>query len=184
MRFILCKEVNEITKKNIGKVLEQNWKTSCPDYLFIYRPPDAAQSFDMSSKLRFSQHSLCDYIMFDGNKNTLWTLELKSVAGTSISFERNKNDKGVIHYYQIESLKKIATHKNVCSGLIIDFRGSDHTYFLSILQWDNLINSIDKKSFNEKDLLSYTSPILIHKRKLKVNYRYDIEKFLEETKVF
>lgn len=175
--------MNKIAQKNVGKVLEQNWKASCPDYLFLYRPPDAAQSFDMSSKLRFSQHSLCDYIMFDGCRNTLWTLELKSVAGTSISFERGKNDKGVIHYYQIEGLMKTATYKNVCSGLIIDFRGSDHTYFLPISQWDNLIDSINKKSFNEKDLLAFASPILIHKKKLRVNYRYETERFLEETKV-
>lgn len=185
MEFLLYKKggVNKIAKKNIGKRFEISWKSSCPDYLFIYRPPDAAQSFDMSSKLRFSQHSLCDFIMFDGSKNTLWTVELKSVAGTSISFERDKTDKGVIHYYQIESLKKTSTHKNVCSGLIIDFRGSDNTYFLPISQWDDLINSISKKSFNEKDLLTYASPILIHKKKLKVNYRYDVERFLEETKV-
>lgn len=174
--------MNKIVRKNIGKVLEQNWKASCPDYLFLYRPPDAAQSFDMSSKLRFSQHSLCDYIMFDGSRNTLWTVELKTVAGTSISFEKDKTDKGVIHHYQINNLKKTATHKNVCSGLIIDFRGSDNTYFLPISQWDDLTNSIVKKSFNEKDLLIYASPILIQKKKLKVNYRYDVERFLEETR--
>lgn len=175
--------MNTISKKNIGKILEQNWQASCPDYLFVYRPPDAAQSFDMSSKLRFSQHSLCDYIMFDGNRNTLWTLELKSVAGMSISFERNKTDKGVIHYYQIESLKKTSMHKNLCSGFILDFRGSDNTYFLPISQWDKLTNSIDKKSFNEKDLLNYTNSILVYKKKLKVNYRYDIERFLNETRL-
>lgn len=167
---------------SIGKRFEIAWKSSCPDYLFVFRPPDAAQSFDMSSKLRFSRHSLCDFIIFDGSRNTLWTVELKSVAGTTISFERDKTDKGVIHHYQIESLKKTATHKNVCSGLIIDFRGSDNTYFLPISQWDDLINSIDKKSFNEKDLLTYASPILIQKRKLKVNYRYDVERFLEKTR--
>lgn len=121
--------------------------------------------------------------MYDGNRNTLWTVELKSVAGTSISFERNETDKGVIHYYQIESLKRTAIHKNVCSGFIIDFRGSDNTYFLPILQWDNLINSINKKSFNEKDLLTYASPILINKKKLKVNYHYDIEKFLNDSRL-
>lgn len=111
----------------------------------------------------------------------MWTLELKSVAGTSISFERDKNDKGVIHYYQIESLKKFSKYKNVVSGLIIDFRGSDNTYFLMIEEWDDLINSIDKKSFNEKDLLEYANPILIDKKKLKVNYKYNVQRFLKET---
>ena len=52
-----------------------------------------------------------------------------------------------------------------------------------INEWDDLINSITKKSFNENDLLDYCNPILIDKKKLKVNYRYDIDKFLNETRL-
>ena len=68
--------------KNIGKVFEQNLKKSCPEDVLVYRPPDAAQSFDMSSKLRFSQHSPCDFIIFIGKLNTLWKLELKKLEGS------------------------------------------------------------------------------------------------------
>lgn len=45
-----------------------------------------------------------------------------------------------------------------------------------------MINNIDKKSFNEKDLFKWCNPIQIDKKKLKVNYRYNIEKFLEDVK--
>ena len=166
--------------KNIGKVFEQNFKNSCPKNVLVYRPPDAAQSFDMSSKLRFSQHSPCDFIIFSGKLNTLWTLELKTFEG-SCSFERTKEDKGIIHYYQVESLKKFSTYNNVCSGFLLDFRKTGNTYFLMIDEWDDLINAITKKSFNENDLLNYANPILIMKKKLKVNYRYDIEGFLMKT---
>lgn len=170
-------------KKNVGKVFEDNWKKSCPDWLFVYRPPDASQSFNMNSnsdsKLRFSKKSPCDYFLYNGEQ--LWTLELKSVAGTSISFERNEEDKGVVHLYQIENLKNFSEYKNVISGLLVDFRGSDNTYFLNIKEWDDLINSIDKKSFNETDLLKFANPILIEKKKLKVNYRYNVEKFLVDS---
>lgn len=166
---------------NIGKVFEQNFKNSCPKDVLVYRPPDAAQSFDMSSKLRFSQHSPCDFMLFSGKLNTLWTLELKTFEG-SCSFERKKGEKGIVHYYQIESLKKFSEYENVCSGLILDFRKSGYTYFLDINEWDNLINSISKKSFNEDDLLKYTNPVLIQKKKLKVNYRYNIEELLNRTK--
>lgn len=172
--------------KNIGKIFEDNWKKSCPNDVLIYRPPDAAQSFNIGgngNKLRFSQHSPCDFIMFDGKLNTLWTLELKSFQG-SCSFERSKEDKGIIHYYQIESLKRFAEYQNVCSGFILDFRKSDNTYFLNINEWNKLIDGIvNKKSFNENDLLTYCSPILIEKKKLKTNYRYDIKKFLNDSKV-
>ena len=166
-------------KKNVGKVFEDNWKKSCPNWLFVYRPPDASQSFNMSSKLRFSNKSPCDYFLYNGER--LWAIELKSVAGTSISFEREKEDKGVIHFYQVENLKNFSEYKNVVSGFLVDFRGSDNTYFLNIKEWDALINSIDKKSFNETDLLKFANPVLIDKKKLKVNYRYNVEKFLVDS---
>lgn len=168
-------------KKNFGKIFEQNFKASCPEDALVYRPPDAAQSFDMSTKLRFSQHSPCDFIIYSGALNTLWALELKSFEG-SCSFERVKSDNGIIHYYQVESLKRFSSFYGVCSGFILDFRKSDKTYFLNINQWDKLVDSIQKKSFNESDLLCYSNPLLIEKKKLKVNYRYDVDKFLHETR--
>lgn len=118
-------------------------------------------------------------MMFDGYY--LFCLELKTVAGKSISFERTKKDKGEIHYHQIEYLKSCLNYKNVVPGLIIDFRGTDNTWFLHIKEWDTLINSITKKSFNESDLLSYSRPLLISKKKLKINYRYDVDKFIQDT---
>ena len=118
-------------------------------------------------------------MMFDGHR--FFCLELKSVAGKSISFERTKNDKGEIHYHQIEYLKSCLNYRNIIPGLIIDFRGTDNTWFLHIKEWDGLINSIDKKSFNESDLLSYSHPILISKKKLKVNYRYNIQQFIDDV---
>lgn len=174
-----CIKGCEYIGKSVGKVFEDNWKKSVPGNIWIYRPPDAAQSFNQSSNLRFSQKSPCDYMMFDGHH--FFCLELKTVAGKSISFERDKKDKGVIHYHQIEYLKSCLNYKNVIPGLIIDFRGADNTWFLHIKEWDGLINSIDKKSFNESDLLSYSHPILISKEKLKVNYRYNIQQFIDDV---
>lgn len=118
-------------------------------------------------------------MMFDGYR--FFCLELKTVAGKSISFERTKKDKGEIHYHQIEYLKSCLSFQNVISGLIVDFRGTDNTWFLHINQWDGLINLITKKSFNESDLLSYAHPLLISKKKLKVNYRYDVDKFIRDA---
>ena len=37
----------------------------------------------------------CDFMIFSGDRNTFWTLELKSFEG-SCSFERTKEDKGII----------------------------------------------------------------------------------------
>ena len=110
-------------------------------------------------------------------------MELKSVGTNAISFERTKEDKGVIHKHQIDNLKKFSTYENVVSGLILDFRLSNKTYFCMIEEFINMINILDKKSFNEKDLFEWCNPIEIEKKKLKVNYRYDICKFLKDTEL-
>jgi len=52
----------------IGKQFEDNIKDSCPDWLLVYRPPDAAQAFNMSSKLRFSRHSPADFFFLSRGK--------------------------------------------------------------------------------------------------------------------
>lgn len=166
--------------KNIGKVFESNIKASCPEWLFVYRPPDQAQAFHMTSNLRFSQHSPADFFLFNGEKGQLLILECKTFQG-ACSFERNKDDKGIIHYYQIKSLQAFAEYKNVIAGFFLDFRKTDCTYFLSIKDFIVLMDSVNKKSFNEDDMKQYCSPILIEKRKLKVNYRYNIEKFLTDV---
>lgn len=168
--------------KSIGKRFEENWKNSCPDWLFTYRPPDAAQSFDMSTTLRFSSRSPCDFMHFDGNHGRFYTLELKTSAD-NFSFERSKNDKGMIHSYQIHTLQDFARYLNVISGFILDFRKSNNTYFVEINDFNQMIKRLTKKSFNERDLLEYCYPTLISKKKLKVNYRYDVEKFINDFNI-
>ena len=119
--------------------------------------------------------------MFNGK--VLYTLELKSVRTKSISFEREKTDKGIIHKHQIDNLLKFSTYNNVVSGFLFDFRLSNRTYFCMIEEFVNMINKLDKKSFNEKDLYEWCNPIEIEKKKLKVNYRYNGGKFLEDTQL-
>lgn len=173
----------ESIAKNIGKIFELNWKNSVPENILYYRPPDAAQSFSMNNNnLRFSRHSPCDCVLFNGETKTLYFLELKSVSSDSISFERTKEDKGVIHKYQLDSLKKFSKYKNVISGFILDFRYSGNTYFAEIKDILSLIAWINKKSFSEKDLIQFCSPVIIEKEKLKVNFKYNIKKFLEEVR--
>lgn len=119
--------------------------------------------------------------MFNGK--VLYTLELKSVGTTSISFERTKEDKGVIHKHQIDNLLNFSTYENIISGFVLDFRLSDKIYFCMIEEFVNMINHLDKKSFNEKDLFDWCNPIEIEKKKMKVNYRYNVQKFLDDTRL-
>lgn len=118
--------------------------------------------------------------MFDGD--TFCTFELKSVGTKSISFEREKTDKGVIHKHQIDNLDSFSKYRNISSGFIFDFRLSEKTYFLPISEFIYMIDHLDKKSFNENDMLELCNPINIDKKKLRVNWKYNIEKLLDDIR--
>lgn len=168
---------------NIGKRFENNFRDSVPDGVLYYRLKDSAQSFGGTSNLRFSLKNPCDCFLF--KSPTLLALEMKSVATSSISFERNKDDKGVIHYHQIEGLRKFARYEDVVTGFLLNFRHKNETeacYFLHIKDFDRMVHDICKKSFNESDLQQY-NPIIIESEKKKVNYKYNVSKFIADAQI-
>lgn len=153
-----------------------------------YKLPDPPQSFNKTDALRFSWKNPCDNFLFDGNTRTFYALELKTSKTKSFSFEKEKNTYKTanIHYHQIEGLNKLSEINYIVSGFIFNFRYEDKdiekTYFQEIYDFNNMINELDKKSFNENNLLKY-NPILIEQTKLRTNYKYNVEKFLQETKL-
>jgi len=163
----------------IGKQFEQAIKENTPDEYLYYRLKDPAGAFGNNSSLRFSQKNPFDAMIFDPVCGLLYALELKTVSGKSISFERTKEEHGEIHVHQICGLQQWGKYDRVISGFIIEFRGLEKTIFLDIDTFTELSTSIDKKSFNLKDLdsrgLRYT---IIDQHKLRTRYRYDMEKFL------
>lgn len=168
--------------QNIGKKFENNFRASVPDDVFYYRLRDAAQSFQKSDNLRFGCKNPCDAFLY--KYPVLIAVELKNVASSSISFERDKTEKGVIHFHQIEALRKFALHDGIVSGFILNFRhkdGTENCYFLHIKDFNEIIRTTDKKSFNEKDLLK-NNHIVIENKKKRINYTYNISKFLEDIK--
>lgn len=167
--------------QNVGKVFEAQWKASTPDYALLYRLPDSAQSFGGSNKLRFSAKPPFDFLMWDSNKHRLYALEMKSVGGKSISFERNKEDKGEIHYHQIKGLNRWNQYDGITCGLIIEFRKIEKTVFIDIEQMNEIIKVIPKKSFNFDDLDEYNIRYtIIGQTKARTRYTYDIDGFLNQ----
>ena len=166
---------------NTGKRFENNFRDSVPDDVLYYRLKDSAQSFGGANNLRFSSKNPCDCFLY--KSPTLFALELKSVGTTSISFEKTKDDTGVIHYHQMRGLKEFVGYGGVVAGFVLNFRHKDDTetcYFLHINDFEKMITDISKKSFNEKDLLGY-NPLIIENKKKKVNYRYNVSKFIEDV---
>lgn len=167
--------------KNVGKVFETQWKNSTPTYALIYRLPDAATSFGSNSNIRFSRKNPFDYLMFDSVNHLLYALELKSVSGKSVSFERSKEDHGVIHSWQIDGLAKWSQFDGVVCGFVIEFRDSEKTIFVDIKSFLKLTQLISKKSFTIEDLVKHGIPFYtIIQSKQRTRYLYDIDLFLKQ----
>ncbi len=168
--------------QNVGKKFEQDFVKSVPVGIGVLRLPDAAQSFSGNNSLRFSWRNPFDFLFWNPHSLTLYALELKTVKGKSISFERTKEENREIHYHQIYGLEKFQSIGECVCGFIIEFRELEKTIFISIDEFFKIMNNIEKKSFNFGDLESLgINYITIPQQIKKTHYRYDVNSFLEET---
>lgn len=168
--------------KNIGKVFEQDFIKSVPNNVGVLRIPDAAQSFYRSPNLRFSNKNAFDFLFWNPTTLTLYALELKTVKGKSISFERSNEEHGEIHYHQILGLNNFENIGECVCGFVIQFRELGITIFIHISEFNKLMSTIPKKSFNYNDLTNNDIKyITIPQELIRTHYRYDINYFLNET---
>lgn len=170
---------------NAGKKFERQFKLSVPDYCLLQRLNDPPQSFTKSDSTRFSIKNPCDFIMFDSCSSILYYFELKTTKYKSMTFE-DVNDpepkKKMIHKHQILSLTDVSKFNNVVAGFILNFRDEENhierTYFLNIVSFNKMCQKINKLSFNEIDIIM-NGAIKIDGTKKRVNYIWDIDKFLK-----
>jgi len=87
----------------------------------------------------------------------------------------------MIKKHQLKGLQKAAEHKGIISCLILNFRKTNHTYFLQINDFINMTSSLDKKSFNENDVIK-NNGLLIQQTLKKVKYKYNIKKLIEDLR--
>lgn len=168
--------------KNEGKVFEQDFAKSMPNYALLYRLPDSAQVFGGSNNLRFSRKNPFDFLLWDSKRKTLYALELKTVSKQSISFERDKNEKGEIHCHQVQGLNTWNKYDGITCGFILEFRGIATTVFLDIESYNTLVTQIDKKSFSYQDICVSGLPYFVIPQVIKkTHYSYDIETFLSRN---
>lgn len=167
--------------KNVGKEFEDSIKRSIPSHILLYRIPDAAQSFG-GGNLRFSRKNPFDFIMWDSQYRTLYALEMKTVSGKSVSFERSLDEHGDIHVHQIEGLKEWSKYDGIACGFIIEFRGIETTVFIEIHDFERIMDEIQKKSFTIADLDDHQIRyIKIPQKKMRTRYKYDISSFAEQV---
>lgn len=159
---------------NEGKRFEKNWKDSCDKIpeVWYYRLKDNAVSFGGGSNTRFASHNMCDMLMYHDDTRTLYCLEQKSTKGTSVPLT-------MIRQNQIDELTDAGKHMLI-AGFVINFRNiNNDTYFIEIGDFNDMINNLNKKSFNIKDLEN-NNAIYIDSECKKVNYIYDIRKFISK----
>ena len=156
---------------NEGKRFEQNFKKSVPKDAYYLRLQDSANGFDQTSEtLRFSAKSPYDCILYKNNR--MYALELKSTKGKSISFSGSSP---MIKQHQIDELVR-ANCFGIESGFVFDFR-EQKTFYVPIFAFSDFILTTDKKSINIKEV--EVIGVEIPKKKLKVNYRYDLSVFVK-----
>lgn len=172
--------------KNAGKVFEEDFKRSVPEYCYLQRLNDSAQAMQTKSSLRFSLRNPCDFIMFDTKERVLYALELKSTKSKSISFETIDGEKTckMIHRHQILGLMNIAKYNNTRAGFILNYRKNDcqKCYYLSIQNFRKMSESINKLSFTEADLLLYGG-IELDGHKMRTHYKWELTNLLSMKEV-
>jgi recombination protein U len=158
---------------NSGKVFENNWKKSIPENVYYMRIKDSPSSFGMdSAATRFTlQNPFDGFIFYDG---CFFPLELKSTQSSSMSIQRDKSEKSkMIKLCQIDGLQSASVYDGVYAGFLMDFRGSESTFYFAVSDFVRFLNATDKKSINEKDVIEYGG-IIIQKQKKKIHYKYDV----------
>lgn len=86
----------------------------------------------------------------------------------------------MIRENQIKGLLEASEHCLI-AGLLINFRNENNdTFFISISQFQNMIENLNKKSFNKEDLKN-AKAIKILSNKKRTRYTYDIKNFIKEV---
>ena len=171
---------------NVGKLFEQQFKKSVPTNCYLLRLNDPPQSFVKSSTARFSPNNPFDFILFDTVNKMLVCIELKTTKYKSISFEDENDDKQhnkMIHIHQIEGLSKASKFDHVAAGFLFNFRDEkndmERCYWQNIKDFNKMVSHIDKKSFNELDLLTNNAVKVNGTKKIK-HYIWDIDSLLSK----
>lgn len=131
--------------------------------------------------MRFSAKNPFDFLLWDSKLHILYALEAKTVAGKSISFERSKDESGVIHIHQINGLNSWNKYDGITCGFLIEFREIETTIFLEIDSMNQVMALLSKKSFTIKDLEENNIPFfVIPQKKKRTRYTYDLDYFLSK----
>lgn len=132
---------------NVGKKFEELIQDSCKVAgVDCTRLKDAGWQGETTQR-RFTSKNICDFMLFDGER--LAFAEAKTSKGDSITFDRLTQQK------ELMKKKESARLSNLHYGYLLEFRKSNKYFYISAYSVYRLQQSLDKKSFNVKDLEYY-----------------------------
>ena len=172
---------------NAGKQFEKDFSSSIPSYCYFHRLRDTAQSYNKSKDTSFTWDNECDFFVFDGNSHLFYAIECKSTKYKSMSVQLDENDKSskMVKFHQIKSLTKISKYNGTIAGFFFNFRDEknnmERTYFQSVVDFNRMMEEINKVSFNEMDLILYNS-VKIQGQRKRIHYKWDLDKFFINNK--
>lgn len=181
-----------------GKKFEKQWQDSYKysDHFYM-RLKDSAKWLQGSGS-SFTPSNPCDSIQH--TMPFLWLLELKSTKGTSISFNpyiegesspdkkpKNKKTNVMIKANQVKELRQAVKYQGVIAGFVVNFRERElktkiydnETFFIHINDFWNFAVKTGKSGLNREDCEQIG--VRIEHEKLKSNYRYKINDFVNEA---
>ncbi len=170
---------------NEGKKFEHQFHKSLEkEDFYVLRLVDPPSSFGKdSTRVRFSAKNPYDFVAY--KSPYLFCLELKSVIGTSVSFQteeeakQKKNTSANIKWHQIESLMKADNFDGVEPMFVINFRKTNQTYAIPIAEFIAYTERITKKSINKSECEAMG--ILIPQTLNRKSYHYNFQSIYEGT---
>ena len=151
--------------KGYGKQFEKDFKASIPNGIWINKFKDGG-GWSNADNTRFTVNNICDFEVFNKYNKQLYYFELKHTNLKSLPFTNIKDN-------QIKGLTKASTYGIVC-GFIISI--CNKCYFLDIDKFNSFIESTERKSIPFEYILDFG--LEIPRRRLRVNYRYDLVNLL------
>lgn len=145
---------------------------------------DSTQAYNQTESSSFTPRNPYDYFIYD--YPYLYCMELKSTQIKYLTFwredfeaEMGKDVKFAIRKNQIEGLARAAKYEGVYAGFVINFRSIERTYYLSIENFLAYVESLPKKSINEKDIV-LAGGLLVPQEKIRTRYRYGVRYLMKQ----
>lgn len=173
--------------KSVGKRFEEDFRKSVATSSLLIRLNDAPQAFNKSNLTKFTKRNPCDFILFDCLHQVLIPIELKTTKYKSMGFDdinSSEEQNKMIHKHQIIGLTEFSKYNCVTPGFLFNFRDEknncERCYFQRIDDFNAMVENIDKKSFNELDLLASGNAIKLQGELKRTRYRWDISQMLDD----